>query len=273
MNTGARRPAASTTAPLEVGRRTDDPAARLVVFPHAGAGPASYASWVAWLPPQWDYATAFLPGREAKYGLPHPSSLRSFAREVAGTICRDDAAGRVPLVLFGHSMGALVAAEVAREIGPQRPRGLDRLIVSGSRPPSAAQLAEPVHELPTSELVTLLGGLGGDTGRVAADSRFLAYWEPIIRGDLRLSWEYASLPTPFIDIPITAVAAAADQRAGRAQMAGWAAVTSGGFQLVEAPGDHFYLFASDGLAVLRDVVGGSVRARPSYPTEEGSGLS
>src|SRR5262249_56775757 len=84
---------------------------RLAVFPYAGGAPAAFRNWPAALAPRVGLVHVVLPGRDVRF--PETPVLRS--EEIVGPVAEalaplDDR----PLVLFGHSMGSMLALDVAR---------------------------------------------------------------------------------------------------------------------------------------------------------------
>src|ERR1700720_4333094 len=88
-------------------------ALRLFCLPFAGGGASVYRSWGSQLPSSIEVCPVQLPGREERYGEPVFTSLiglaRAVAREMTPFLDR-------PFAVFGHSMGALLAFEVARSL-------------------------------------------------------------------------------------------------------------------------------------------------------------
>ncbi len=83
----------------------------LVVFHHAGGQASSYVPWVQALGASWEVALVEMPGRGLHRGAAAPLSVYDAGRTLADAVERQ-AAGR-PLVLFGHSMGGLLAYQSA----------------------------------------------------------------------------------------------------------------------------------------------------------------
>ncbi|NUT52800.1 MAG: thioesterase, partial [Saccharothrix sp.] len=92
-----------------------DAAVRLFCLPHAGAGASAFRRWRDVFPPGVDVQPVQLPGREDRIGEPPATDAHALVEELASALA--GAADR-PFVLFGHSMGALLAAELARRLPP-----------------------------------------------------------------------------------------------------------------------------------------------------------
>ncbi|ANY10203.1 thioesterase [Pseudonocardia sp. HH130630-07] len=162
-----------------------------------------------------------------------------------------------PTILFGHSLGAVVAYEVARVLGHRLGRPLDGVVVSGRRAPSDPP-GGGVHLMPDDAVVEELVRLGGTTGELLDIPGAREVFLPAIRADFRLAETYRHVPGVELDCPVTAVIGTEDTEVDAGQAALWAAHTSGGFALRTFPGGHFYLL--DHAAAVFDLF-----ASPSVP--------
>jgi surfactin synthase thioesterase subunit len=217
-----------------------DAAARLVCFPHAGGGPTTFRAWPAELAPTIEVATVTLPGRASRVAEPFATSLADAVGDIGERIER--AGDDRPLALFGHSLGAILAYEVAHDLvrrGRSRPV---HLFVAGSRAPDdrdGDRLEVTDDDAVLVEEVE--SRYGAIPAAVRSEPDLLAMFLPVLRSDLRLLTEYQWNPRPPLGIPITAFAGVAD-RAGPPQSAPrWSAHTDAEFRDVRLPGDHFFV--------------------------------
>lgn len=88
---------------------------RLVCFPFAGdALPASaFRRWQRHLQHETALWVVRYPGRAERMDDPHPEAVEDLVSELADAFRRERAA---PTLFLGHSMGALVAFELARRL-------------------------------------------------------------------------------------------------------------------------------------------------------------
>jgi surfactin synthase thioesterase subunit len=225
-------------------------AIRLVCIPHAGGGPSFFRPWADGLPGDTELWVAQLPGRESRFREPPAASIAAVAQALAQALA---ALPPRPCVLFGHSLGALVAYELAHAL---RARGdLPRLVaVSGRTPPEDRRGPHHLLDLPDDALVDGLAAEYGGISPVLLQSPALReLYAPMLRADLRLVTEYQPQAHPPLPCPLHAFTGDADVHASESAMQGWRRHTSAGFALHVRAGGHFYL-ADQGPAIVRTLL-------------------
>lgn len=207
--------------------------ARLVVFPHAGSGAGPYRAWRALLPLDVELGLVHLPGREARLAEPPLTSVHAMAVVAADALASEPR--RIPLALFGHSLGAHVAFEIARRIAPER------LFVSGNRGPSLPYPRAPIRHLDDARILEEFERLGGTPPEILQHTELMALLRPILRADLQAAETYAYAPAPPLACPITAYGGADDPNVPTGALEAWRRETTGSFRARVFPGRHFYL--------------------------------
>lgn len=210
--------------------------AALVCFPHAGGAAGYYRPFSAALSPDIDVLAVQYPGRQNRRTEP-----------LAGTIDHlvDDSLEALepwahrPLSLFGHSMGAVVAYEVARRLTAAGSPPVT-LVVSGRRAPGDER-SDEVHLRDDDGLLAEVGRLGGTDMRVFESPDMRALLLPTLRADYQAVETYRHTEGPRLSCPVLALAGEADPVASPAEMRHWAARTSAQFDVRGFPGGHFYL--------------------------------
>ncbi|RJL27208.1 thioesterase II family protein [Bailinhaonella thermotolerans] len=223
-----------------------------VCFPHAGGSAAFYRPWAEALGTGAEVLAAQYPGRQDRMDDPFPADLDSLAAEIAAALA--PALGR-PLTLFGHSLGAAVAHEVARLL----PGEVGRLVVSG-RPGPGRTRRTATHLLPGPELWDAACRLGGTPPELAALPELRDLALPALRADYRLSETHRPRPGPPLHCPVLACLGDRDPEVTPAEAHDWARVTDAGFRLRVFPGGHFYLVRGRD-ALLREIARCPLAAR------------
>jgi medium-chain acyl-[acyl-carrier-protein] hydrolase len=215
--------------------------ARLVCFPHAGGGPSVFTAWARALAEQpIEIAAAHLPGRETRLGEPLPDDL-----DVVISALGDATAALAdrPYALFGHSMGAVVAFEIARRL---RDRGLPlpvHLFVSGAPAPQLPKVDARLRliEGDGAFLEAVAQKYGGVPRIVLERAELRGDLVRALRADLALTETYAYRDAPPLPCAIAAYGGTTDRIVAGERLDAWRAQTTSAFSCRRFPGDHFYL--------------------------------
>ncbi len=259
MSTGdVSHPASLTTRWLRRLGPVAEPWVRLVCFPHAGGTAAFFRPWREYLPPDVELFSVQYPGRLDRIAEPCIDDMDLMAASVASAVhpLMDQ-----PVALFGHSLGAVVAYEVARRLAVRCPDMLAGLFVSG-RPAPGRQRAGAKHLAADDILWQELGLLGGTRPEVLADPELRRAFLPALRSDYRLAERYQPRPGPPLGCRVTVLLGDRDSEVDLPEARSWAGVTTGPFTLRVFTGEHFYL-TGEGPDVVREIVRGLAEDAPA----------
>ncbi|WP_117214021.1 thioesterase II family protein [Allorhizocola rhizosphaerae] len=216
---------------------------RLYCFPHSGGSPGEYLRWADDLPGVEVHGVQ-LPGRGTRLDEKPYTDMGQLVSALAAELPL-----RAPYALFGHSLGALVAYELAREL-LGRGGGPVHLIVSAYQAPHLPRQRQTVRALPDAELLELaLSGHPDLPAELRDDPEFVADLLTAYRADLTIVETYQPAAHPPLPVPIT-VLGGSDDDGGVDPLADWRVHTTARFELHVLPGGHFYL-RQERAAVLR----------------------
>lgn len=213
--------------------------ARLICFPHAGVGAAVYRFWPAGLPEDLEVCAVQLPGRANRLSEPALASIPALVDALVPALMPHL---DLPFAFFGHSMGAVLACEVARALRASGGAVPEHLIVSGRRPPSIPNPDPPLHCLPDDQFVEEIDRrYGGIPVEVLEHDDLMALLLPCLRADVTALETFQPRREPPLDCPISAFGGSEDSLTPRDHLDAWRSETRGVFRVRIFPGDHFYL--------------------------------
>jgi medium-chain acyl-[acyl-carrier-protein] hydrolase len=216
------------------------PRVRLLCLPYAGGSAALFHSWQG-SSERFSVQPVELPGRGRRFSERPLSRLDALVGRLGGELLPGLQA---PYALFGHSMGALLAFELARWLGRNGGPKPAYLFVSGCRAPQSRVEDETRSSLSDGELINELRRLNGTDPEILGNAELMALLLPVFRADFAVCESYQFEPGPPLGCPITAFGGIQDTRISCNELDAWRVHTSGDFSLQMLPGDHFFLHAA-----------------------------
>ncbi|HEY7485959.1 MAG TPA: alpha/beta fold hydrolase [Streptosporangiaceae bacterium] len=216
------------------------PRHRLVCLPYAGGAARIFRGWPARLPQDVEVLAAEPPGHGTRIAEPPIADMRALVAPLAGELSPDR-----EYVLYGHSMGALVAYELGRELRRRHGTGPTALLVSGRDAPELPAPPPHLHDLPDAELTEALERFGGTPASVLQTPDLMELFLPVIRADLTVAETYRPTAEPPLGCPVRVYSGGSDPLVTDAGLDAWRAESDGDFRLRRFDGDHFFLAARE----------------------------
>ncbi len=217
---------------------------RLVCLPHAGASPSAFRGWVEHVPKNFELFAVRLAGRGSRVDEPLATTVKDIVEPLARAI--EPLLQAPKVVVFGHSLGALLAVELTYELRRRGLRPPTLLVVSGRTVPGTGRTLR-LHELPDRHLIREVQRIyGGIPREILVEPAMLKRMLPILRADLAVNENHlAAHDEAPIESGILALGGAEDPHVTRTELELWRNRTTAGFECAQFQGGHFYL-SSDG---------------------------
>lgn len=210
----------------------------LFCFPYAGGSPYQFMDWKGCLLPEVQLAALQAPGHGSRLSEPAHHSVDEILCEI---MPKFSTIGNRRFAFYGHSLGAILAFELARWL---RKAGLPQpchLFVGAARPPQLGPTSPSLHCLEEQEfLEAVQGRYGGIPSEILNNPDVLSIFLPALRADFVVYETYKYQPEPPLDCPISAFAGTRDPHVPAQVMTGWEAHTTARFNLRGLRGDHFF---------------------------------
>ncbi|MBD2103376.1 thioesterase II family protein [Leptolyngbya sp. FACHB-261] len=217
---------------------------RLFCFPHVGSSASVFRTWPNSLPPEIEVCGIQLPGRESRFKEALFTQIPPLVQALTPAL---QPYSDIPFAFFGHSLGALLSFEVARQLRAQQQPGPVHLFVSGRRAPQIPDRNPLLHTLPEPEFLEELRYLNGTPKAVLENSELMQLFLPVLRADFSLCGTYHYQSQPPLDCSISAFGGLEDVEETHDLLLDWSKQTYASFSLQMLPGDHFFLYSNQEL--------------------------
>jgi len=227
---------------------------RLFCLPYAGGAASAYRAWEDGLSASVEVWPVQIPGRGSRF--------REAPYRRLGDLVPALAEGVVPLLdrpfaLFGHSMGAVVAFELARELRRRGAPGPELLAVSGRQAPRRPDPGPPFSHLPDAEFLgELRRRYDGIPPEVLAEKELLQLLLPALRADVAALEGYSYAAGEPLACAIACFGGEDDRHVTVADLEAWRDETSARVAVRTFRGGHFFVESARGevLAALEEAL-------------------
>ncbi|KRR25688.1 thioesterase [Bradyrhizobium lablabi] len=208
-----------------------------------------YARWRRLLPSWIDVQPVEWPGRGARMDEPPVTDPRVLASQLAREL---GAQLDAPYALFGHSLGAVIAFELAHSLIDRGAPAPAMLFASGAEAPAVRDGSKWREPLSDEALLRELRNLRGTPEEVLSNPELMRSALPVLRADFLMCGAYLYRPRPPLPCPVH-VFGGVDDETSREALQAWGRETSASFTLHMLPGHHFFIHTQQ--AELIDLIG------------------
>lgn len=208
---------------------------QLFCLPHAGGSAAAVSGWLAAAAPELGVVGLEYPGHGRRMAEPFAISVADLASDLLPRV--REARGGVGF--FGHSLGAVVAFELALALQATGESSVAGLVVSGCSAPDAWTSPERL-ELSDDALLSFVSAGGGGAELLEA-GELRELFLPVLRADMEIAARYRGRPERQADFPVLALCGEQDPIAPPHAMDGWRSLTADFAGTYTIEGSHFFL--------------------------------
>lgn len=234
-----------------VPRPRQQPAMTLFCFPYAGGSSTDpvFRQWAHAMPDDVEVAVLEMPGRARRMAEPFENSLPRLVERLVPVLanCTDR-----PFAFFGHSLGAIIAYELARALAVAGMRVPKLLVVSAKQAPHLPY-RHRLYDLPRDEFIGALRRLNGTRDEILQNEELLEIVIAVLRNDLEMAFHYRFDGAPLRTVPIVACAGQDDPHVEMDSVLAWKDHADQ-FEASVYPGGHFYIQHESGEAIRRRMV-------------------
>ncbi|HVK55602.1 MAG TPA: alpha/beta fold hydrolase [Burkholderiales bacterium] len=214
-----------------------DVRSRLFLFPHAGGNPNQYKEWGKHIGDGVAVYIAFLPGRGMRFREKPISDLAllisTLAEEIQPLLSSNN-------FFLGHSLGALIAYQLAKRLSTNGVLPLRKLIVSARNAPHVKRVSKSLQNLSDAEFILALQDYGATPLELLAHKELMALQLPMLRADFSMAEQFVSSEITALDCGILALGAKDDRFTDHEGLEQWSKCTKAEFNLTMFEGGHFY---------------------------------
>ncbi len=217
---------------------------RLFCFPYAGGSAQIFSKWAEYLPGFVDVIAIQSPGRGRRFSEKPIGCLKTKVQMLHQEILPY---ANEPYLFIGHSNGALLAYELARELQKSGHSNLKHIILSAKRAPHLPDIKEPIHDLPNKEFIKELKGYNFTPDEVLENDELMELFLPMLRADFSLSDTHDFDREYSLDSNATLFWGNQDEDVPLNDVLAWKELITGETNLIEFNDGHFFISSQENL--------------------------
>lgn len=222
------------------------PSVRLLCFHHSGGNTSTFKPWSAYLPSYVELLAVQLPGRGERFNERFVTDVEDIKKQIL--IAMEHYLDK-PYILFGHSLGAMIAHEVAVTLQKEKKTLPHHLFVSGRRAPHIPRREEDYHTLSDTLLIEKIQEFNGTPLQIFDTPELISLFLPMLRADFKISETYRLKEFLPLRCNLTALGGTQDPTVTVEDIKEWKNYTLQDFQYHLFPGNHFFIHAEQQLVI------------------------
>lgn len=229
-------------------KKTED-IIQLFCFPYAGASASIFKSWQSFLPKHIEVVGIQYPGHGNRISEKPYSSSIDIVNELLNNIFN---AQTKPFALFGHSMGAMIAFDLAKRLVTSSEQKPIHLFISGLAPPQLRKTKSFIKNRTRNELINFIEQLGGTHSEILSHKELMDIILPALKSDFQIADNWFVEDTFDLSIPLTILGGDTDNEIPEDSLIYWSAYTTKKTTIKIYSGNHFFI-NSNKYQILNDI--------------------
>lgn len=213
---------------------------RFFCIPFAGGSANFFLKWKSFIDKSIEFCPVELAGRGRRSGVPLYTTLDEAIEDIYRIINKqvDDS----PYLIWGHSMGAILAYELFYRLKKGGFPLPVSLFVSGRAAPHIGSKTRIIHTLPYDEFKEEIINFGGKSVKdIFKHEELIDIFLPIMRADFKIIENYSFSPKEEpLDCNLT-VLFSNDDTMSLEESEAWRSYTKKDFKLYSFDGGHFFI--------------------------------
>ena len=210
---------------------------KLIALAHAGGSAAALVHLRQHLPSSIALRSVELPGHGARFSEPLIASRKRLIAQLAEELAAEL---HGPYALFGHSLGGMLAFELAHALKARGCGSPRALCVAAAAAPCSQKRRRPEAWQSDAAIEEVLRNLGGTPPELFQHRELLDLFIPLVRADFQLCDDVPEPTLPPLAARIHVYAGTQDELAPQA-LEGWRRATTRRSTLHWFEGDHFFV--------------------------------
>lgn len=212
---------------------------KLFCLPYAGGASTIYAKWKQHISKEIELCPIELRGRGRRFGEPLYNNVEEIVDDVYNLIKRDISTNEY--AIFGHSLGSIVAYELAHKIQQNDDKLPKHIFFAGKKAPQFKDEDKEIHHLPDKEFIEEILEMGGTPKEILENKELLELVLPIVRADFKVNELYRyKQKEDKLDSNITIIKGK-DEKMNLEEVTGWREHTDRNCKFFTLDGDHFFI--------------------------------
>lgn len=223
---------------IRYGKTKTDSEKCMICIPFAGSGASLFAGWQRIMGDDMEILPIQLPGREERIAEKPVTSVDEAVISIAQAVV--PAINGRDFVIFGHSMGGLIAYALTAKLEKDYGMSPDLCVISASSINICAK-KQKVSEMSDEELIQELSSYGGMDEQLLSLPDYLKMYLDIIRNDYKIIEDFAASDKTSVRSPFRLYSGTEDTLIAKDDMKEWYGLTSSGVTEKVFEGDHFFI--------------------------------